>query len=61
MPVFSPTAANYEELFGFDFTGINTETSENDNTTTTCSTTGVFGSKSYLNTTESISLMVCNS
>lgn len=61
MPVFNPTAAYYDELFGFDFTDMNTVASQDGNTTTTCSTTGVFGSKSYLNMTEPISLMVCNS
>lgn len=47
MPIFNPNMTNYEELFGFDFTNN--------------STTGVFGSKNYLNMTESIELFVGNS
>lgn len=46
MPIFNPGMLNYEELFGFDFT---------DSTTT-----GVFGSKHYLNMTENISLTIDN-
>ena len=63
MPVFNPNMTNYEELFGFDFTGITSVNSESGGTittTTSYTTTGVFGAKNYLNMTESITLFVGN-